>query len=77
MSRTDNDSIRRSLMEELESIGCAVESLGGGWIPHLSDDINRTITHAIWIESGKLSGGLSHETLVKLNTCLSMDIPGE
>lgn len=75
ISRTDNDSTRRSLMEELESIGCAVESLGGGWIPNLSDDVNRTITHAIWIESGKHSEGFSHETLVKLNTCLSMDIP--
>jgi hypothetical protein len=68
------------LMEERESIGCAVESLGGGWISTL-DDGNRTITHAIWIASGEDEQAdhishLSSEALVKLNTCLELDIPG-
>ncbi|KAL7528003.1 hypothetical protein ACHAXR_002226, partial [Thalassiosira sp. AJA248-18] len=71
------------LMEERESIGCAVESLGGVHVSTLDDNENRTITHAIWIatdedqqtDRGKMLSHLSSETLVKLNTCLTLDIP--
>jgi len=69
------------LMEERESIGFAVESLGGRWVSTLEDG-NGTITHAIWVADEdqqahrqKQLSHLSSETLVKLNTCLSMDIP--
>lgn len=67
------------LMEERESIGCAVESLGGEWVSTLEDG-KGNITHAIWIASGedKQTDTISHlfsETLVKLNICLEMDIP--
>lgn len=76
------DARTLNLMEERESIGATVESFGGSWISTL--DGNRNITHAIWIDSGEdnqrrhLQKDISHlssETLVKLNTCLGMDIP--
>lgn len=72
------------LMEERESIGCAIESMGGVWVSTLEDsNVNRTITHAIWIASEEDERihprnqlyQLSSETLVKLNTCLAMNIP--
>jgi len=70
------------LMEERESIGCAVESLGGKWVPTLEAG-NGNITHAIWIASEEddhmhnhqFLSHLSNETLIKLNNCLAMDIP--
>lgn len=74
-------------MEERESLGCAVESMGGRWVAKLEDS-DKTITHAIWIDIDEdkqkqtqrgrpALSHLSSETLVKLNTCLTMDIPGE
>ena len=65
---------------ERESLGCAVESMGGRWVSALKD-YDRTITHAIFIDvdnptQSQLTG-LSNETLVELNTCLTLDIPGE
>ena len=72
------------LMEERESLGCAVESMGGRWVHRLEEgDGDGDITHAIWIDDEKQRQGqrqlshLSHETLVKLNICLAMDIPGK
>jgi hypothetical protein len=65
---------------ERDSLGCAVESMGGRWVPALKDD-DTTITHAIWIDVDNPTQsqitGLSNETLVELNTCLALDIPGE
>ncbi len=65
---------------ERESLGCAVESMGGRWVRALKDD-DRTITHAIWIDVDNPMqlqlAGLSSETLVELNTCLALNIPGE
>mmetsp|Transcript_6669 Transcript_6669/g.15139 ORF Transcript_6669/g.15139 Transcript_6669/m.15139 type:complete len:597 (+) Transcript_6669:146-1936(+) len=70
------------LMEERESLGCAVESMGGVWVSLLKDG-DRTITHAVWIANDedrqiqreRQLSHLSSETLVKLNTCLAMNIP--
>lgn len=88
-SKTDKVSDARTLrlMEERESIGCAVQSLGGKWISTL-DSGKETITHAIWIEDSVddndekqtlhvfgQSSYLSPETVEKLNTCISRDIP--
>lgn len=70
------------LMEERESLGCAVESMGGRWV-HRLEEGDGDITHAIWIDDEKQRQGqrqlshLSHETLVKLNICLAIDIPGK
>lgn len=65
---------------ERESLGCSVESMGGRWVPALKDD-DRTITHAIWLDVDNPTQspltGLSNETLVELNTCLALNIPGE
>lgn len=68
------------LMEERESLGCAVESMGGNFASTLND---AGITHAIWLASdGENSNAqrqlshLSSETLVKLNTCMANNIPG-
>ena len=80
---TDARTLR--LMEERESLGAAVASLGGKWEQTLKDKVNSDITHALWIAGAEEEGGgervsISHfssETLVKLNTCLSMNIPGE
>lgn len=83
-SRNDKvtDARTLKLMEERESLGCAVKSIGGRWVSLLKDG-DRTITHAIWITSDEEKqprrerrlSELSNETLVKLNICLSMDIP--
>ena len=77
------DARTLKLMEERESLGCAIESMGGVWRPIL-EDTDRTITHAIWVaseednnSSSDILYNLSNETLLKLNTCLTMDIPGE
>lgn len=80
---TDARTLR--LMEERESLGAAVASLGGKWEQTLTDRVNGgDLTHALWIAGDEEGGGervsISHfssETLVKLNTCLSMNIPGE
>jgi len=70
------------LMEERESIGSEIESMGGVWVSTLEDG-NGTITHAIWIASDEDErrtpqqqlSELTSETLVKLNYCLAMSIP--
>ncbi|KAL9181438.1 hypothetical protein ACHAXT_010243 [Thalassiosira profunda] len=76
-SKSDKVSDDRTLrlMEERESIGSAVESLGGRWVPTLDD--GEAITHAVWVanEEDQQLSHLSSEAAVKLNTCLSMDVP--
>lgn len=75
------DARTLKLMEERESLGCAIGSMGGRWVSMLKDG-DRTITHAIWIsdednqtQRERQLSHLSSEALVKLNTCLAMDIP--
>jgi len=74
------DARTLSLMEERESLGCAVESMGGRWVSSFEAG-DKMITHAIWIASDEDKQTsqdilhLSSETLVKLNTCFTMDIP--
>jgi len=75
-----------ALMEERESLGCAITSMGGQWIHKLEDgDVRTEVTHAIWIGSEddnkqiqqrqRQLSHISSETLIKLNICQEKSIP--
>ena len=85
-SKTDKvgDPATLKIMEERESIGCTVESMGGRWVPTLEFD-SETITHAIWIGDGDetcsrtnrgdtIWNRLASDALNRLSVCQSMDI---
>ena len=76
-----------ALMEERESLGCAITSMGGQWIHKLEvdGDVRTEVTHAIWIgnedddkqiqQRQRQLSHLSSETLIKLNICQEKSIP--
>lgn len=74
-----------ALMEERESLGCAITSMGGQWVHKLEDgDVRTEVTHAIWIgneddkqihQRQRQLSHLSSETLIKLNICQEKSIP--
>ena len=74
-----------ALMEERESLGCAITSMGGQWIHKLEDGDRTEVTHAIWIgneddneqiqQRQRQLSHLSNETLIKFNICQEKSIP--